>query len=86
MNGLNNTLKGAKSYNVCLNKANENNEIGVYKHTHTVTSPTSRLGYAGKRPSKKDMAVIAQRLLDNALNNPDLIKAAINMARFNKGK
>ena len=57
--------------------------VGVSAHMRRPTTPTSRLGFKGKRPSKKDMAEIAQRLLNQAQSNPALIKAAINMARFN---
>ena len=63
--------------------------VGVSPHMVRPTSRTSRLGFKGKRPSKKDMALIADRMLQTALKqgaDQQFIKATINMARFNKGQ
>ena len=77
--------KGQYHYREVYKAALENNEIGVNKHTFQPTPPTSRLGFAGKKVSKKDKQLIAERLLQSALKpgaDPQLISAALNMARF----
>ena len=74
--------QGQFRYRECLKTANNNNQVGPHHHMRLPTPPTSRLGFAGKKVSKKDRAAIADRLLEQSLNNPTLRAAALNMARF----
>lgn len=81
---LNNLAVGGVHYNKCLDKAIENHEVGVHLHVHTPQPPTSRIGCVGKKPGKKAMKELTAKLLQQALRTkqPDMIKAAINLAQY----
>jgi len=77
--------QGQANYKVCYKAALENNQVGVHKHMHTPTHSQSRLGFRGKRPSKKTLKELAEKLLNKAQNgtlNPNLIPATINLAKY----
>jgi hypothetical protein len=79
---LDNNMKGAKSFNRCMDSAVKNGEVGVHLHILTSQPPTSRIGFVGKRPTKKTLKLLAEKLLQQAQKNPSLIKAAVNLAQY----
>jgi DNA invertase Pin-like site-specific DNA recombinase len=56
----------------------EGQAIGVSPHMLTPTAPLSRLGFKGKKPSKKALEEAAAKLLKAACTNPSLKAAAMN--------
>jgi hypothetical protein len=76
--------QGQAHYHTCLTAAEESKSIGVHLHMRQQTLPTSRLGFAGKKVSKKAKKELAEKLLAQALKtkNPELVKAAGNMLRY----
>jgi len=74
--------QGQVHYRACLRAAEQSNSIGVHKHVHTPQQATSRLGFSGKRPSKKALKVLAEKLLQQSINKPELRQAALNMSKY----
>jgi hypothetical protein len=70
--------KGGKSYTTCLKAAYVAGEVGVNLHTHTPTSPLSRMGYRGKKLGKKAIKDLAEKMLEAAKKDPTLKQAALN--------
>ena len=67
-------------YEVQLMKAHIEGKAGINQHMVLPTDPTSRLGFRGKKAKKADLKLIAAKLSDSAKRNPELLKAALNVA------
>jgi len=77
--------KGQETYKRVYQAALEQNQVGVYLHMRRPTAPLSRLGFRGKRPSKKTLKELAEKLLDKALSgnlHPSLIPAVVNLSKY----
>ena len=76
------SLKTQLHYQALLQSAKQEGKVGIHFHMSRPTTPTSRLGFAGRKASKKDLKAIAERMLESAMKDPTLINAAVNMARY----
>lgn len=74
-----------KTYSRVLASANLVGDVGIHKHILTPQSQNSRLGFKGRKVSKKGKLELRDKMLKAAQRRPEMVAATLNMVKLTLG-
>jgi hypothetical protein len=73
--------QGMATYSRCLAKAMSDGTVGHHRFILTPQEQTSRVGFVGRKLSKKAKRELAEKMLASSKRHPELAAATVNAVR-----